>query len=94
MQDVWAGKWCILKSGMIFAGEFPYNEMAPDLLENLCYLIGFDKVEWTEHTEIYQGGNVLNSFQKRFDALLKEIVIESLRAGFSEMAMDVRNKAA
>ena len=92
-QAVWAEKWRILKSAMILAGYFPFNEMEPDLLESLCCLAGFENVEWTQHTEIHQGVEALDFFQKRTDALFKELPVENIRNGFAEMAANVREKA-
>lgn len=93
LQEIWAEKWRVLKSSMILAGQSPYNEIAPEVLQSLCQLVGFEKVEWTEHTEMYNDVSVLNFFQKRLDVLLKEIPVESLRVGFTEMAISLRNKA-
>lgn len=93
LQEIWAEKWRILKSSMILAGQSPYNEIEPEILETLCHLVGFQKVEWRGHTEIYHGVEALDFFQKRLDILLKEIPVESLRAGFSEMAIKLRKKA-
>jgi ubiquinone/menaquinone biosynthesis C-methylase UbiE len=94
MQKIWAEKWRILKSAMILAGKSPYNEIAPETLEGLCHLAGFEKVEWTEHTEEYHNVDVLDFFQKRLYALLEEIPARSLRVGFAESAMNLRRKAA
>jgi SAM-dependent methyltransferase len=93
LQEIWAEKWRILKSSMLLVGQLPYNEVAPEVLASLCRLAGFENIEWTEHTEIYRDVEVLNFFQKRLDALLKEIPVERLRIGFIEIAMDLRNKA-
>lgn len=94
MQEIWAEKWRILKSAMILAGKAPYNEIAPEILAGLCHLAGFEKVEWTEHTEEYHDVEVLDFFQKRLAALLEEMPAESLRAGFTDSAMNLRRKAA
>ncbi|HSO11440.1 MAG TPA: class I SAM-dependent methyltransferase [Anaerolineales bacterium] len=93
LQEIWAEKWRILKSALILAGQFSYNEIAPEVLTDLCHLIGFEKVEWTEEAEIYHEVEVLDFFQKRLKVLLKEIPDENLRAGFTEMAVNLRNKA-
>lgn len=92
-QEIWAEKWRILKSAMILTGKSPYNEIAPEVLKSLCYLAGFESVEWTEYTELYRDVEVLDFFEKRLDVLLKEIPVESLRAGFTAMATDLQKKA-
>jgi ubiquinone/menaquinone biosynthesis C-methylase UbiE len=94
LRDIWAEKWRILKSSMILTGQSIFNEISPEVLENLCYLAGFNKVEWTAKSEIYRGGEVLNFFQQRLDKLLKEMPNENLRAGFTEMAVNLQSKAA
>lgn len=92
-QEVWAEKWRILKSSMILARQSIFNEISPELLERLCDSAGFEKVKWTAHSELYKDSEVLNFFQKRLDALLKEMPNENLRAGYSEMAVNLRRKA-
>jgi ubiquinone/menaquinone biosynthesis C-methylase UbiE len=92
MQGIWAEKWRILKSAMILAGKFPYNEIDPEVMASLCGLAGFEKVEWTQHTEIYRDLSALDFFDKRLDALLKEVSVESLYTGFSEAAANLRRR--
>jgi len=92
-QEVWAEKWRVLKSSMILARQSIFNEIAPEVLESLCFLAGFEKIEWTSHSELYTNIEVLDFFQKRLNTLLKEMPNENLRAGFSEMAVNLRNKA-
>jgi SAM-dependent methyltransferase len=91
--EIWAEKWRILRSSMILAGKAIFNEIAPDILEDLCYLVGFEQVVWTAHTEFYQGDDVLDFFDKRLDCLMKEMPKEKLRAGFAEMAASLDSKA-
>jgi ubiquinone/menaquinone biosynthesis C-methylase UbiE len=93
LSEVWIEKWRILKSGMVLTGQSIFNEISPDVLENLCYLAGFEKVEWVSHSELHRGSDVLNFFQRRLDALLKEIPNEDLRAGFAKLAVNLQNKA-
>lgn len=93
-QEIWAEKWQILKSAMILAGMFPYNEIEPITLERLCRLAGFEEVRWTAHSENYHDTKVLDFFRKRLDTLLPQLANESLRAGFSEMAMELHNRAS
>lgn len=93
LQEIWAAKWRILKASMILAGRFPYNEIAPEILQSLCHLAGFENVEWTEHTEVFHDLDVLNFFRKRLDTLLTEIPVENIRAGFTEMANELQNKS-
>ena len=92
-QEVWAEKWRILKSSMILTGQPVFNEISPELLKSLCYLAGFDKVEWIAHSERFTGIETLDFFQKRLDGLLKQIPNENLRAGFTEIAANLRKKA-
>ena len=92
-QEIWAEKWRILKAGMILAGQSIFNEISSEVLEDLCYLAGFKKVEWTVHSELYTQLEVLDFFQKRLDALTKEMPNENLRIGFSEIALNLRSKA-
>jgi len=92
-QEVWAEKLRILKSSMILAGHPIFNEISPELLKSLCYLAGFAKVEWMAHSEVLADIETLHFFQKRLDSLMKEMPNEKLRAGFSEMAVDLLKKA-
>jgi ubiquinone/menaquinone biosynthesis C-methylase UbiE len=92
-QEVWAEKWRILKSSMILARQPLFNEMSPELLKSLCDMVGFEKLEWTAHSELLTDIETLDFFQKRLDSLLKGVTNENLRAGFSDMAVDLRKKA-
>lgn len=92
-QEIWAEKWRILKSAMILAGKFPYNEITPETLEGLCRLAGFDDPRWTAHTETFRNVEILDFFQKRLDTLLTQLPNENLRAGFAELAVMLHNKA-
>jgi ubiquinone/menaquinone biosynthesis C-methylase UbiE len=47
-QGIWAEKWRILKAAQLAAGLFPYREIDPQVLSDLCRLAGFDEVEWEE----------------------------------------------
>lgn len=92
-QEIWAEKWQILKASMILAGQSIYNEISPQVLENLCHLAGFEMVEWTTESELFADPGVLDFFQQRLDTVIKEMPNENLRRGFSEMAVNLRNKA-
>lgn len=92
-KEVWAEKWRILKSAMILAGQSTFNEISPELLVSLCYFAGFERVDWTAHSELHDEIGVLDFFEKRLDTLLKELPNQDLRLGFSEMAVGLRKKA-
>lgn len=92
-EAIWAEKWRILKAAMALAGKQPYNEIAPELLEDLCRLAGFAQVSWTAHSETSRDPGVLDFFQKRLDALLPELANDNLRNGFAELAAKLRAKA-
>jgi ubiquinone/menaquinone biosynthesis C-methylase UbiE len=93
-QEIWAEKWRILKSAMILVGKFPYNEIEPVTLERLCRLAGFEDVIWTAYSETYHDAMALDFFQKRLKAILPQLSNESLRTGFSKMALDLHNRAS
>jgi hypothetical protein len=78
---------------MILVGQSPYNEIAPADLADLCRLVGFKNIDWTEEIETYPNTDVLDFFQKRLDSLLKEIPDENIRIVFAEMATKLRIKA-
>ena len=92
-QKIWAEKWRILKSGMILAGQLPFHEFAPEVLADLCRLAGFEQVKWTEHTEMFKDSGVLDFFQRWLEPILQEMPLESLRAGFTEMAATLKKNA-
>lgn len=92
-QEIWAEKWRILKSALILAGKFPYNEIHPETLQGLCRLAGFEDVRWTQHTETYRGLHVLDFFQKRLNFLLPQIPDENIQTGLIRMAEALREKA-
>lgn len=92
-QEIWAGKWRALKSATILASGLPFAEFSPDTLSALCRLVGFEKVEWTKHAERLADPNVLDFFQRRFDALLPKLPSDDLRAGFSRMAAELKEQA-
>lgn len=93
VQEIWAGKWRILKSAMILAGKLPFNEVSPDILCGLCRLAGFEDVCWTAHTVTYTLPGALDFFHSRLDSLLKHLPNESLQTGFADMAKALRTQA-
>lgn len=93
-QEVWAEKWCILKSALILAGRLPYIEIAPENLTVLCRLAGFTDIRWSAHTEFYPDPGALDFFQQRLDALLTELEDENICAGFLTLAQKLHLKAA
>ncbi len=93
-QEVWAEKWRILRAAMILAKQPTFNELSPEILESLCFLTGFDEITWTAHETLYAGIEVLDFFQKRLNLLMDKLPDQYLRAGFTEMVKQLRNKAA
>lgn len=86
VQEIWAGKWRILKSAMILTGKLPFNEISPDILCDLCRLAGFEDAYWTAHTATYTLPGALDFFHSRLNSLLKHLPNESLQTGFADMA--------
>jgi SAM-dependent methyltransferase len=93
-QEIWAEKWRILKSAVILTGKYPYLEIAPETLADLCGITGFDGIEWMPHTETFHGVEALDFFQQRLEKLLANLPNEKLRTGFIEMATNLRDKMA
>jgi len=93
LRQLWIEKWSILKSSMILAGQSPFNEISPELLTDLCYLAGFERVSWVTGSAFYPHDQFLDFFQRRLDTILQAIPNENLRAGYMEMALNLRLKA-
>lgn len=72
-QEIWAEKWRILESMTLAAGRAPCTEFAPDVLADLCRLVGFQDVRWTASSEVYEGVEVLSFFEQRLERLLAEM---------------------
>ncbi|MCL5996590.1 MAG: class I SAM-dependent methyltransferase [Chloroflexi bacterium] len=92
-QQIWAQKWRILKSAMLLIGKFPYNEIAPELLVDLCKLAGFTGIEWAVCHEKLAGVEALDFFRRRLDGMLLELPNNQLRTGFTQLADELREKA-
>jgi SAM-dependent methyltransferase len=92
-QEVWAQKWRLLKAATILTGGLPYNEIAPEVLADLCRLAGFEKVAWAADTSMYRGAKVLSFFLARLDGLLPEFANDDLRAGLTMSATELQKKA-
>ncbi len=91
-QEIWAEKWAILKSALLLARKLPFNELAPDILQDLCQLVGFTDIQRTTHAEFYREVEALDFFQRRLESLLPELPNENFRAAFIRQASDLRKK--
>jgi ubiquinone/menaquinone biosynthesis C-methylase UbiE len=91
-QSVWAEKWRLLKAAQLLSGQLPFNEISPQVLEELCRLVGFEVIQSTAHTEFYPP-EALDFFQQRLDALLAELPDENIRFGFMEQARELHRRA-
>ena len=92
-EEIWAQKWRILKSAMLLAGQFPYQEIAPETLAGLCRQNGFENIQWRAHTENLSGADTLDFFRKRLDRILVNLSNLNLKTGFVEVATTLQDRA-
>jgi len=93
-QGIWSDKWRILKVATILCGGFPYNELQPETLTEMCRAAGFVDIEWSAYTTFYPGVNSLNFFHTRLKRLLQDIHNPHLKQGLLELASDLTQKVA
>lgn len=92
VQQVWADKWRILKSATFLAGRLPYDEIDPTSLQDLCHAVGFRDIRYTTHAELYSHVDTLGFFVQRLNGLLPDLPNDDLRAGFSALAAQLRDR--
>jgi SAM-dependent methyltransferase len=93
-QGVWSDKWRILKTAMILAGDIPYNELRPEILAEICRVVGFGAIKWLSSTTFYPGVESLDFFQARLKRLLEDIPNQYMKQGLLELASELTQKAA
>jgi SAM-dependent methyltransferase len=91
-QGIWSDKWCILKVATILRGGFPYNELQPETLAEMCRAAGFEDIEWSASTTFLPGANSLDYFHTRLKRLLQDIPNIHLKQGLSELASELNQK--
>lgn len=92
-QDVWAEKWRILKAAVQLAGGYPFQEIAPEILEMMCKRAGFQQVSWKADLTFFKGSESLDFFHKRLKGLIPHLPNDTLRAGFTELVSQLTEKA-
>jgi len=92
-QKIWAEKWQILKAVIQLTGGYPYHEIAPEVLESMCKLVGFQYVCWTSLTSSFRESDSLNFFKQRLNRLIPHLQHEALRSGFAEIVVTLDKKA-
>jgi ubiquinone/menaquinone biosynthesis C-methylase UbiE len=93
-QRVWSDKWRILKTATILAGGLPFNEFKPEILAEICRVVGFEAIQWTSSTTFYPGVESLDFFNARLLRYLKDIPNPNVRQGLLELASELTQKAA
>jgi ubiquinone/menaquinone biosynthesis C-methylase UbiE len=92
-QAIWSDKWRILKAAAILGGSFPFNELEPETLAELCRLAGFKAVEWSPSTSYYPGAGSLDFFQARLSKMMKDIPNRHMKKGLTELAYELTQRA-
>lgn len=93
-QGVWSDKWRILKTATILSGGVPYNELRPEILAEICRLVGYILIKWSASTTFYPGIESLDFFHARLTKLLQNIPNPYVKQGFLELASELTQKAA
>jgi SAM-dependent methyltransferase len=93
-QGIWSDKWRILKVATILRGGFPYNELQPETLTEMCRAAGFEDIEWSASTTFFTGANSLDFFHTRLRRLLQDIPNPHLKQGLMELASELTQKVA
>jgi len=93
-QGIWSDKWRILKVATILRGGFPYNELQPEALAEICRAAGFEDIKWSAYTSFLAGVNSLDFFHTRLKRLLQDIPNPHLKQGLLELASDLNQKVA
>jgi len=93
-QGIWAEKWRILKVATILRGGFPYNELQPETLAEMCRAARFEDIQWSASTTFFQGVDSLNYFHTRLKRLLQDIPNPHLKQGLLELASELNQKVA
>jgi len=91
-QEIWAEKWRILKAVIQLTGGHPYQEIAPQVLEAMCKLVGFQQVRWTADLSTFKEPDSLSFFRQRLKRLIPQLQNEELRSGFTELASTLGKK--
>jgi ubiquinone/menaquinone biosynthesis C-methylase UbiE len=91
-QEIWSEKWRILKTATILSGGFPYNELQPEILAEMCQMVVFRDIEWSAYTSFLPGAESLDFFQARLKRILQEIPNPQLRQGLLESASKLIQK--
>ena len=89
---LWSEKWMLIKSLLILSGNNPFNEIAPEILGQLCNLIGFTNMFCSNHTCFLPSSEVTGFFQNRLEVLIKYLSNENLKTGYLESAQKWQNK--
>jgi len=93
-QGIWSEKWRILKVATILRGGFPYNELQPETLAEMCRAAGFEDIEWSASTTFFPGASSLDFFNTRLRRLLQDIPNPHLKQGLSELASELAQKVS
>ena len=93
-QGIWSEKWRILKVATILRGGFPYNELPPETLAEMCRAAGFEDIEWSASTTFFPGASSLDFFNTRLRRLLQDIPNPHLKQGLSDLASELTQKVA
>jgi ubiquinone/menaquinone biosynthesis C-methylase UbiE len=92
-QYVWAEKWRILKAALLLAGERPFHEFAPEMLEQTCRAAGWIGITWEKDTSLFSGPEALQFFRTRLERLMPRFPNKVLCSGFQEWAASLDTKA-
>lgn len=94
MQEVWSEKWRILKSCTSLLGGSTFNEMEPEVIKNILYILGFNSVECEIDSFKIPGKNCLDFFKLRLGRYLKKFNNKTYIKAIKEISADLEKKAA
>lgn len=93
MQNIWSRKWQLLRSANILFGELSYNEINPQILENILFILGFEDIKWERSSHLALGDDCLEFFKFRFNKILDKINNNSIAQGLMQEMISLDQEA-
>ncbi|KYH32871.1 tRNA (cmo5U34)-methyltransferase [Clostridium tepidiprofundi DSM 19306] len=91
MQQVWSRKWQLLRAANMLLGELSFNEIKPEILEKLLYVLGFNNIQCENETYQILGEDCLEFFNYRFSKVLDRLNNSQLVQGLTKEVKVLEN---
>jgi ubiquinone/menaquinone biosynthesis C-methylase UbiE len=93
MQKVWSRKWQLLRAANMLLGDLSFNEINPQILEKILYILGFKNIQWENGSYQIIGADCLEFFDYRFTKVLDTLNNPQLVQGLKEEGKNLENYA-